>query len=328
MSMFICSDLHINEAKRFKDTRFILHKIIEQVKSCTPTYLTVTGDIFDKRKPTPLEMQCFNKWLMSVRDYVIDSVILLEGNHDQDRDISSLSYLSDLNINKVKVVDPPYIFKTEQGLKFYFGHEQINGAVTSSNIKLSGGVSIGSLTEDNPDVDIFAFGHFHKSQVLQKDPLIFYVGSINNLTFAERLDTKVTWFFDNKGKIHTLSLPTRKMYQFDIAVYKDNDGSAPWKDTNLADSMVKIVYTGTKEALKQIDKDEVKKLKIEKDLFSLKVEYNVISKSISRNPKVTESVKEEVALREYFKDKEMDLIEKEKIIDAGLKLISEVNSNG
>jgi len=299
-----------------------------------PTYVAVTGDIFDKRKPSPLEMQCFNKWLMSVRDHVIDSVILLEGNHDQDRGISSLSYLSDLNINKVKVVAPPYIFKTEGSkdvprLKFYFGHEQISGAMTSNNIALSEGVSIESLIENNPDVDIFAFGHFHKSQVLHKNPLIFYVGSINNLTFAERLDTKVTWFFDNKGKIHSLSLPTRKMYQFDIEVFKDNkEASAPWKDVNLADSMVKIVFTGTKEALKQVNKDNIKKMILGRDVFSLKIEYNVISKSITRNSKITESIKEEVALKEYFKDKQMDETEKEDIINAGLKLISEVNGNG
>lgn len=325
MSLFITSDFHINEAKRFKDTKLVLYNIIKQVKSCAPDNLVVTGDIFDKRKPTPLEMQCFNKWLLSIREHVLDTVILLEGNHDQDRDVSTLSYLSDLNIHKVKVVSPPYIFKDELGLRFYFGHETISGVKSDSGFELDQGVSVSNLIEDNPDVDVFAFGHFHTSQVLHQSPLVFYVGSINSLTFAERNDTKVTWFFDKKNKLHKLSLPTRKMFQFELSVREDKQTPVPWHDLDLSESMVKLIITGTKEELKTIKADKLKQDFTSEHVHSLKIQYNVISRSTTRNSAITESVKEEVALKEYFKDKDIDPVLREKIIQTGVDLIKELN---
>jgi len=317
MKIFICSDLHINESKRFEDTQVILSVIVEQVKKLKPEHVFVLGDIFDKRRPTPIEMRCLNHWLLDIRNQVKE-VILLEGNHDQDRGISSLSYLSDLRIRGVRVVNPPY-----KAYGFYLGHEQINGAVSDTGLELSGGKSMTDLIKENPDVTVFAFGHFHKPQILKKNPLVFYAGSIVNKTFGERNHTKVTWLFDQTDFTATEhELPNRKMYQFVVDLAGDKAVSVPWLAKDLAGSLVKIVFSGTASDLKRVDKEKIMKLKEQKEIYDLLVEYNVIDKTKARNDKINEEVTEETALREYFNAKDLDDSTKEDIVTKGLELIS------
>lgn len=319
MRLFIASDFHINESKRFEDTEHIMYLMLRDIQANRPDVLVILGDIFDKRKPTPKEIRCLDKWLLQARDLVERKIILLEGNHDQDLGISSLSYLKDLHIDKVQVVSPPFKFG-----KFYFGHEQIDGAEADNGIKLSGGQTVNSLIKDNPDTEVFAFGHFHKPQVLHEHPLVFYAGSINNKTFGERDDKKRAWFFDDDG-FRVFFLPTRKMYQFDLDVKENEAGIVPWPSKDVEGSLVKIVFSGTATALRGLNKDAIMKLKEEKKLYSLTVEYRVIDKTKPRNEKVTESIDEETALREYFNDKKLSISKKE-VVEAGIKLISEVNN--
>lgn len=317
MKIFVTSDLHINESKRFEDTQVVLSAIVEQVKKLKPDHVFVLGDIFDKRRPTPIEMRCLNHWLLDIRNQVKE-VVLLEGNHDQDRGISSLSYLSDLRIKGIRVVNPPY-----KAFGFYLGHEQVNGAIADNGIELSGGMSMEELIKENPDVSVFAFGHFHKPQILKKTPLVFYAGSIVNKTFAERDHTKITWLFDQSDFTATEhSLPNRKMYQFVINLDADTEINVPWLTKNLVGSLVKIVFSGTALALKRVDKEKIMKLKEQKEIYKLLVEYNVTDKTKVRNEKINEEVTEETALREYFNAKDLDKGTREDIITKGLELIS------
>jgi len=318
MKILICSDLHINESKRFDDTQTVLSAIVDQVKKLKPEHVFVLGDIFDKRRPTPMEMRCLNHWLLDIRN-MVKEVVLLEGNHDQDRGISSLSYLTDLQIKGVRVVTPPY-----KAYGFYLGHEQINGAISDSGIELTGGKSLTDLIKENPDVTVFAFGHFHKPQVLKRNPLVFYAGSIVNKTFAERDHTKVTWLFDQIDFTATEhALPNRKMYQFVIDLEDDKKTDLPWLTHNLAGSLVKIIFSGTAADLKRVDKDKIMKLKEQKEIYDLLVEYRVTDKTKPRNDKINEEVTEETALREYFNTKDLDTTTKEDIVTKGLELISE-----
>ena len=317
MKILVTSDLHINESKRFEDTQIVLSAIVEQVKKLKPDHVFVLGDIFDKRRPTPIEMRCLNHWLLDIRNQVKE-VVLLEGNHDQDRDISSLSYLADLRIQGVRVVNPPY-----KAYGFYLGHEQINGALADNGLELSGGKSMTDLIQENPDVSVFAFGHFHQPQILSKNPLVFYAGSIVNKTFAERGHTKVTWLFNQTDfTAKEYALPNRKMYQFVVDLDADREVTIPWLSTDLSGCLVKIIFSGTASDLKRVDKDKIMKLKEQKQLHTLVVEYNVTDKVQARNEKINEAATEETVLREYFSSKDLDKNVKEDIVTKGLELIS------
>jgi len=319
MKILITSDFHINESKRFDDTQRILNVIREQITELKPAYVFVLGDIFDKRRPTPNEMRCLNHWLVDVKSQVKE-IVLLEGNHDQDRGISALSYLTDLNIKGVRVATPPY-----KAFGFYLGHEQIGGAIADNGLELSGGLSMEELIKNNKDVSVFAFGHFHKPQILHAHPLVFYAGSIVSKTFGERDDTKVTWLFDQSDfTVTETTLPNRKMLQFDIEVEEDREHVEPWVGKDLSGCIVKLVFSGTASALKQLDKERFARLKEEKELYTLLVEYDVTDKSKPRNEKINESATEETVLREYITTKDLDDSVKEQIVTKGLELISKV----
>jgi len=317
MKLVVGADFHINEDRRFTDTSNLLQYILEQVSRIHPEYLVILGDIFDKRRPTPREMRLLNKWLMAIKDSVYDGIVLLEGNHDLDRDVSALSYLQDLAIDKVLVVRPPY--KLEG---FYFDHVQISGAVADNGFALEQGQTLTSVTAANPECHTFAFGHLHKPQVLHENPRAFYAGSLDKISFAEAEDKKRIWIFEDKALENCIGLPTRPMYQFNLTA---TESQTDWQfGMDLTGAMIKIVFSGTRDALKGIDSGKLHYYFSNiKKVFSLKVAFDITDKSVSRNEIVNESVSEKVALDEYFKDNS----NKEAIVTHGLQIIKE-SSNG
>lgn len=326
MKLLIGSDFHINEKKRLEDTITTLNQIVSITESVKPNVFICLGDVFDKRRPTPREMQVFNKWLMSMTS-LAKEVILLEGNHDQDNGISSLSYLKDLNINGVKIVDPPILFPSEDIPTYYFGHEQLSGAVADNGVALEGGVSTGWLIKNYPKTKIFGFGHFHKPQVLSELPLAFYAGSINKVNFSERDDEKKLWYFENDKLVSLFPLYSRPMLQFDVNVeLSEAAGSnAPWDDANLHGALVKVVYTGTKANLLRVNEEGVYQIMKNKGVKELFVKYEVTDNEKPRNSKLTESITEEKALTEYFSNKDISDELKNEIVDEGLKIVKESN---
>jgi len=333
MKVLLSSDYHINEDKRFEDTATVLEYIYQKTAEINPDYFVCLGDVFDKRRPTPKEMKMLDNWLLRLRHHVKDSIILLEGNHDQDNAVSGLDYLRDLDVAKIKVVAPPvrYFFEKDKP-GFYFGHEQIDGAVSDGGVKLSGGSDLNKIMERYKfDCEIFAFGHFHKPQILKENPLAFYCGSINNGTFGEMHDKKLLWLFENNELVCNYVIPTRRMLHIVVQVQKDTPYnyipfSQEPKDS-LEGTMLKIEYVGTREALAQIKKDveRIKDIALnECKVHSLKVQYVITDKTKPRNDKVTETVSEELALKEYFKSSP----ERDELICEGMEIVRKVNGNG
>ena len=318
MKYLFASDIHINESRFLNDTKRALNFVHETVLSERPDYLILLGDIFDKRRPVPTEMRVLNQWLTHVKE-AVKQVIILEGNHDLDIDVSTLSYIQDLGIEKVAVVHPPFVFNG-----FYLGHEHIEGAVADNNFVISGGASLEDIIRTHDECAVFAFGDFHKPQILQDVPFCFYAGSLTKTNFSERDDDKKLWLFNNHKLEKTISVPTRAMFQFDINVADrvDVDEPAPWEGLDLADALVKIVYSGTKEALSQVHEKGLKKDFLEvKKVHRLKVEYKVTDRSKPRNENMTESISDEQALKEYVKDRNMK--RKKEVIQKGLDIINE-----
>ena len=317
MSTLFASDLHISEQRRLPDTEAALDFLVNTIIQKQPHYTVLLGDIFDKRKPTPMELRVFNKFLCKIKDRT--EVIILEGNHDIDRDISTLSYLQDLNVTGVLVVRPPYEFGS-----FYLGHEHINGAQVGDGFTLSGGKSLDDIISKHPQCKVFAFGDFHKPQILHESPLCFYAGSMVKTTFAEKNDTKFLWLFDNDIRlVEKIEIPGRNMIQYDVKVKEGDTFSEPWFDAGadqlLDDALVKVVFSGTNTALKQINEDALRE--VLSKVKELRVEYVVLDRSKPRNENINESVSSKNALKEFFDDKEVEY--KEEIIRAGEELLHE-----
>lgn len=327
MKILMVSDFHISETKRLEDLVAVLDYIVELADSIQPTYLILLGDVFDKRKPTPREMKVFNEWLMKITRHVTTEVMILEGNHDQDNGISGLTYLEDLHVNKVRVITPPHVF-----YKFYLGHEQIDGAMADNGIYLSGGSSLEQIIAHHPECEVFAFGHFHKPQILKQKPLAFYAGSINKVSFGERDDVKQAWLFEDTKNVGSFPLPTRKMLQYEIPVCEDEkltdsvNVGRPWNGDDLKGALVKVVFSGSKKALQQVNEENLKAQIVDTlGAKSLHVSYSVTDKIKPRNSKITESIKQDSALREYFNTKSLEPTKVDALVSEGLNVIKEVD---
>ena len=318
MKLVVGADFHISEDRRYIDTANLLSYVAENVGLVYPDYLVILGDIFDKRRPTPRELRLLDRWLLLARDCVDKGIILLEGNHDVDRDISAVSYLQDLAMTKVAVVRPPFKLGG-----FYFDHTQLTGAIADNGIRMAEGKSLFGITQANPDCHVFAFGHLHKPQILQETPMAFYAGSLDKISFAEAEDKKRLWVFEDFVLESYIDLPTRPMYQFNVAILEEDYEEAPWSNVDLTGAMVKIVFSGTREALKIVDSTQIHGSLISKGVYSLKIIFDVTDKVIPRNEIINESVSEQTALTEYFKDHP----NKDEIVSQGLKIIKE-SSNG
>jgi exonuclease SbcD len=62
--------------------------------------------------------------------------------------------------------------------------------------------------------DLTVLGHFHKAQVVQKNPLVVYPGSPERVTFGERDEAKGFYTYDG-GKLEFHELDTRPMVQIE-----------------------------------------------------------------------------------------------------------------
>lgn len=318
MKIVVAADFHISEDRRYIDTANLLSYILGEIGRIHPDYLVILGDIFDKRRPSPRELRMLNRWICAVRDCVAVRIILLEGNHDIDRDISALSYHQDLSTPKVEIVRPPYKLHG-----FYFDHIQVSGATADNGFCLQEGSLLEHIIINNPDCHTFAFGHLHKPQVLQEKPLAFYAGSLDKVTFSEAEDTKRLWVFNNDTLEGTITLPTRPMYQYNLEVKETMSSVPPWAGIDLTGAMVKVVFSGTREALKTVDSAQLHTYLYSRGIFSLKVAFDITDKSTPRNEIINESVSEQAALEEYFKDHQ----NKAMLVSQGLLIIKEI-SNG
>jgi DNA repair exonuclease SbcCD nuclease subunit len=319
MRILFTADFHIDESKRLEDTKKSLDFIAEFLSKENISYLVILGDIFNKRKPSPIEMRVFNQWVMKICDEV-DNIIIIEGNHDLDKNISAVSYLEDLMVEKLTIYRPPVVILD----KFYLGHEQIDSAVADNGIPLLGGIILDNIVETNPSCEVFAFGHFHKPQILKKEPLCFYAGSINPRTFSERDDKKCLWLFEDTQLIKQIELPTRKMHQITVDLVENVHNA--WDFEPEKGSLIKIIYRGTKVALQSVDEDNVVKYLKSAGAESVFICYDVLDATTSRNENLTESISDATALSEYFKNRDLDSKLKKQVIKTGLEIIKHASS--
>ena len=316
------SDLHISETKRLSDTEDVLSYVADYVSTGDVHHLCILGDVFDKRKPTPKELKVFNKFLMRVHDKMlgVPGVLILEGNHDADGDISSLTYLDDLAVPSVSVVKPPYLFNG-----FYLDHRPLVGARADNDFEMYSGADLNEIVASNPNSKVFAFGDFHKPQVLKTEPLCFYAGSINKVNFSERNDTKYLWIFDDHTLSKTIPLPCRPMYQYDVHLGVDNSeyATTPWHCDDLSGSLVKVVYHGTKALLREVKANNIHKSLRSIGAESVRVEYKITEDSSARDSRINESVTDEQAFTTYVGTLDDTQKVKDAMITSGLEIIRE-----
>ena len=315
MRYLIVSDYHLNERNRMSDYVKQLNVIEEQSHKVEYDYYINVGDIFERKKPSIIELKTFAKHVYNIR---AKNKIIIIGNHDElSEELTSLDWLPD----SIKIMKS---FRIEDSKVIYFAHRAVSEAKTGLDWRLDE-ISYKELNKE-AKADVIILGHIHTPQIINKlNPLVFHPGSIERNTFGERNDKKYIWDLDvsNKMKLKRIELDIRPMqyiiYNIDNNSIKMNDKDIDSFDVK--DAIVKADIVGTKDKISKINYDEL----LDKFSGAYRLDFNFIySDKESNEFKVSENItiKSDVELlEEYAKDNELD----NRLITYGKKIINELN---
>ena len=283
MRYLIASDFHLSELNRLDDFISSLYEIQLVADRIKPDKYIIAGDIFDSRKPSPLELKIFSNHLKMVD---CDKEII-PGNHDRlDKTLTTLDWYDSNLADPREIIDGKYkILITHCGVK----EMKIGAAGLNFKTNLS--------YKDFSDYDVVIFGHIHKPQILnKKNPLAFCPGSIDKVTFGERDDDKYVWILDiNEDiKLGRHKLKTRNMVYIKLNL-DTKTKEINIKDFKLEESIIKLDIFGSKDKIKALNYDKI--MNKFKGAYKLSVNFaftdskGVNTKSVDNN-----------SINEFFKD--------------------------
>jgi len=227
---------------------------------------------------------------------------------------------------------------SNSGPKILVGHFMLQGTKLG-NVVLDGSAGEVVLPAKMFDgLDAIVMGHIHPHQIVQRNPLITYVGSMERKDFGESDVKKYFLIVDLDDKNFTFrfeQLPVRSLYDITIdQSLADNGhdamtGSIAYLEQynnnhKLAESIVRITIFLNDKALFEFDRDQIKDFIKEKMKVShcLSIHVQIVSKRQLRKDSITERKSPSESFLEY-----LELIEdsqlRERMKDIGLKIITE-----
>ncbi len=334
MRRLVCSDIHLNINRRFQDTLDALEQIVQLVFKHKVNQVVIDGDTYTGRKPHSKERQAFHRFLYKITKAIpllggvgfqdVVDVHIIRGNHDEYPDgTHSYSEFTELDFPNVRVHENPTIIGG-----YFFGHMLLREAkLGPTDYQHPDSMSAKELIAKYPNCKAYLLGDVHKAQVIQKDPLVIYAGSINRVDFGERDDVKSILLIDDSPefKCTRIALNSRPMLQYDIYVKENEDQSMPFSDIDIEGAIVKLVYHGTPEALKPVDENSLRDsmLKYCKELI---IQYDVEKETIARDERVNENITPQQALDLYLEQIDLSDEEKEAIVKLSQKVTEDASA--
>jgi DNA repair exonuclease SbcCD nuclease subunit len=317
MKIAICSDFHINKSNRLEDTKDAMNQILEYCKQNKDVKaLFFLGDAYTSRRPRQNEMRVFEKWSQKISELGIKQIYLV-GNHDKDEETSALGEFEELKVQNIKIVESGNVVKIGD-LKIYLGHELLKEAklgplnyTTKKDI-----LTVEQLLYRHKDVNIFLLGHVHKPQVLNKQPAVVYVGSIERENFGERDEKKYFMTIEvETKKLSFHELKIREMKQIECKSLKEIDIKESEKKP-----IIKIVIRGTKDEVnKELNNKEIIQ-DLKNKCYDLTIQTLIESQVRKRETKISDIETPIDNLKLYCKEKSIN----EKIELLGIKIVQKV----
>lgn len=338
MRNLVCADIHLNLTRRFEDTLDALEQIYKLTRNRRVDGVWILGDVYTNRRPHSKEKAEFEKWIRKLiepyavagdRIHSIDVIILI-GNHDEYPDgTHSYSEFTELDIPHVKVLQNPG-FEGD----FFLGHMLLKEAKLGPiDYRNPNCMSVADLIQKYPSplrsgapCKAYLLGDVHKAQVIQKDPLVIYAGSINRVDFGERDDEKSVLLIDDideypKFKCKRIVLKSRPMIQLDVDLGSTFSIIKKLGVGGITDSIVKVVLRGTSEQIKEVDEKEVRnQFSAAKELI---IQYDVTKESLARDKRVNENITPTEALELYLEKLDLSPEEKAAIVELSQKVMED-----
>lgn len=326
MKILAIGDMHIDEGNRLDDLKKILAQIVFIASTRDIDKILFLGDMFTSRRPTALEYRTAYEFVMALRAAITKKtsrgIVLLKGNHDVQRDASTLDAFDILDVPCVKVVESGHV---EDGI--FLGHFILREAVMGpSNFQVEGAVTLEQLFARFPSHGLYLFGDIHTPQQVNEEPPVYYIGSIMRNNFGERLNNPRVLLIEDGLVKESVLLKDRPMFQFDAEV---TASGLVWKGMppsalDLGGAIVKVILH-LKESDKSSDYDQVLRDSL-KGASSLLVQYDVIRIAPVRENAVTGEMCDFKALEEYLVGKRVEIPVKEsaEALNIGTAIINKV----
>ena len=357
----IDKDTGLNE--REVQTLDLLNQTVDYAIDNNIDVVVFAGDMYHKNLPTPTLVNKVNEALVKLSKHKIQTYIA-DGNHDvskMESQESGLAQFQTLDVPFVVhsrfykedlfvcdgttyrfVIMPTYHTKTDiknymdklndKYHTFIIFHGSVNNAQLNDWNVIDSETAVDKDIFIKPNVLSVIMGHFHKAQILEKSPLIFYTGSTNRIDFSEEKQKKgfvVLDVCDGKVEYKFHELDAQKFLTVDVncedvtsPVDVENEILNKLKKYNLNNAILRIrvqltesININEKKILEYAYACNVyHMLKIQKRLPNVKT---VIEESISNTLSVSES------LKQFYKGQKR---EKERIA-LGIEIVKELEDN-
>lgn len=334
MRYLAIGDIHIDETNRLEDLKKVLYQIADIAEQKEVDKILFLGDLFTSRRPTALEYKTAYEWVMKLVDQASENsaphrrVVLMAGNHDEQKDATTLDAFDILDVEGVSVVKTNHIEDT-----IFMGHFLLKELLGNDNIPSDKLVTAEQLVARYPTSSLFLLGDNHTPGQYQFGDKMFYsLGSIDRNNFGERKNEPRVLLFDASIlpdsiphiKIESIPLKVRPMIQCNLTAEDCLSTALSLMPHNFSEAIVKAVIKGSEEDLKKID------MQVLRDFFksakSLVIQFDVERKEIVRDLEMKEDADEESALTHFLLTKREDLNDKSKnnILVKGKEIIQKV----
>ena len=207
--------------EREVQTLNLLNEVVEYSINNKVDCVVFAGDMYHKNMPSPTLVNSVNEIMVKLSDNKIRTFVL-DGNHDVSKmetfnsgltqfDTLHIPYFTHSRFYKEELFDcegttyrfvflPTYHTKDEiaeymakldnKYPTFIIFHGSILNAQLNDWNTMDSNTSIPKEVFNKPNVLSVIMGHFHKYQVLEEKPLVFYTGSTNRIDFSEEKQKK------------------------------------------------------------------------------------------------------------------------------------------
>lgn len=350
--IFHISDIHIRLYRRAKQYLHVLQNLLTTIEERMDQHsiAVVTGDIFhSKNELSPEAIAIASGFFQRLLELL--PVILIAGNHDTNlansNRLDSLSpivqliedqnlfYLkntgwyehSNLNIWVSSVFDQrlPKTFPKNDSINILLYHGCV-GNVVVNGIPLPSTYKI----QEFKGFDFVLLGDIHKQQILSKNPLTAYAGSLMQLNFGQQVDKHGILVWDlQKKQIESVEIPNDYSY-YNIIVKDGQIEEMP--EIKAKHPRIKIKYTNTTMLrLKEIKKELYEKYHVEQLMLIRQSEDLVVRTSTFKyqlqnlqNPKYQQQV-----IKQYIEHMNLPIQKQElkKVLILNQEINSVVNSS-
>lgn len=289
---------------RIEDQKSLLAFTLQKAIEKNITSLFLTGDIFEDAKPHPQLIKIFLKWVKECEEAGIDLHIVV-GNHDMIRSgaftQSALEIIPALKLNNIHVYKDPaqieydtvvftllpfrdrrmYDQDTPQLALKELKKEIPKPHKTKTNIivghlTLDGSIPVGHEIDSNLNeifcpmeifkgYDYVTMGHIHNFQILENEPFIFHLGSMDRSNFSktEMEGKKYLAVFDFKKKknLDFISLPVRPLQKFPIVLPEKEENTTQfvtqYLDGQIEEGAILNIEIQLSETQEEVNKDKI-----------------------------------------------------------------------